>query len=259
MNNYNTDFTFMQVNSKFIFSDMSYQRAVDENRVKRIVANFDENLVNPIKVSYRDGRYYVFDGQHTLAALKLRNHNRDLMVYCKVYKNLTKEKEAILFSQQNGISRAVTSNAKFKALYAANDVEITEMVNLANMAGLKVDFSCSKANNKIIAVAKLYKMFKGTSASEFVQILHTIKSAWNGDSESLCTEIIGGMYIFCTTYRGKFDYKILEKQLSKAPYIQIVSTGKMYKDGGDTRFAIQILSAYNKNLSRNRLKDEFKR
>lgn len=114
-----------------------------------------------------------------------------------------------------------------------------------------------KSCEKLIIIP--FKMFKGTSASEFVQILHTIKSAWNGDSESLCTEIIGGMYIFCTTYRGKFDYKILEKQLSKAPYIQIVSTGKMYKDGGDTRFAIQILSAYNKNLSRNRLKDEFKR
>lgn len=67
---YNRNYEYKQVNSAFIVIDEDYQRELDQNRVKRIVANFNPDLVNPIKVSYRNGKYYVFDGQHTLAALK---------------------------------------------------------------------------------------------------------------------------------------------------------------------------------------------
>jgi hypothetical protein len=90
MDNYNTNYEYKQINSAFILSDPDYQRTLDVNRVKRIVANFNPNLVNPIKVSLRNGKYYVFDGQHTLAALKMKNNNQNLLVECKVYR-LTKE------------------------------------------------------------------------------------------------------------------------------------------------------------------------
>lgn len=259
MNNYTTNYEFRQVNSKYIFSDMDYQRTLDLNRVRKIVANFDKNLVNPVKVSFRDGKYYVFDGQHTLAALKALNHNQDLPVYCKVYTGLTKKQEAQLFSQQNGISRSVKTSAKFKALYVAGDVEIAEMVKLAQTAGFIVDFSESKTPYRIVAVSKLYKIFKETSSSEFLDILNTINAAWNGLTESLSTEILGGMYLFCTKYRGQFNHDLLIKQLSKVAPAQIISYGKMYKDGGDIRYAVQILNAYNKNLSKKRLKDDLLR
>lgn len=45
-----------------------YQKPLNEKRVAQIVAAFDENIANEPKVSYRDGHYYVFDGQHTVAA-----------------------------------------------------------------------------------------------------------------------------------------------------------------------------------------------
>ena len=43
-----------------------YQKPLNEKRVAQIVAAFDENIANEPKVSYRDGHYYVFDGQHTV-------------------------------------------------------------------------------------------------------------------------------------------------------------------------------------------------
>lgn len=47
--------------------DILYQRMIDTNRVARMVKQFNPNLVNPPKVSFRDGKYWVFDGQHTIA------------------------------------------------------------------------------------------------------------------------------------------------------------------------------------------------
>ena len=39
-----------------------YQRDINENRVAKIIANFNETVANEPKVSFRDGKYYVFDG-----------------------------------------------------------------------------------------------------------------------------------------------------------------------------------------------------
>ncbi len=46
----------------------TYQRNFNVNRAKRIAEEFDERIANEPKVSYRDGKYFVFDGQHTIAA-----------------------------------------------------------------------------------------------------------------------------------------------------------------------------------------------
>lgn len=65
------------VNTANIKTD-SYQRGLDRKKVNRIAANFDERIANEPKVSFRDGAFYVFDGQHTIAARKKLNGNQDL-------------------------------------------------------------------------------------------------------------------------------------------------------------------------------------
>ena len=62
-----------------------YQRTLDKKKVDRIVANFDERVANEPKVSLRNGKYYVFDGQHTIAARKKLNGGKDLLILCKVF------------------------------------------------------------------------------------------------------------------------------------------------------------------------------
>ena len=54
--------------SQIIAPREHYQREIKNERVKRIVKDFDERIANEPKVSYRDGKYYVFDGQHTIGA-----------------------------------------------------------------------------------------------------------------------------------------------------------------------------------------------
>ncbi len=95
-------FEYKEINSRFIISDQDYQHQLNTVRVSNINKEFDPDLVNEPKVSFRDGRYYVFDGQHTIALLKLRNGGRDLPILCKVFYGKTKVEEARLFEDQTG-------------------------------------------------------------------------------------------------------------------------------------------------------------
>ena len=258
MDNYNTKYEYKQINSAFILSDPDYQRALDVNRVKRIVANFNPNLVNPIKVSLRNGKYYVFDGQHTLAALKMKNNNQNLLVECKVYR-LTKEQEAELFAQQNGFSRVVGAIYKLKAQYTAKDVDVIDLVNLTAQSGLFIDFCRGRTNNRIVCVAKAYQIYKSTTAGEYVEILRMIKETWGGIPESLSTEILGGVFQFYRKYKGDFKYNTFVRQLSKANVNEIIRDGKAIGNSwkGDIRFTIPIFNHYNKGLRVNKLEPKF--
>ena len=93
MNEPNMIYEMMEINSANLVVPEKYQRKLNSSRVDRIVANFDERIANEPKVSYRDGKYNMFDGQHTSVARKRMNGGKDLMILCKVYRNLTEDEE----------------------------------------------------------------------------------------------------------------------------------------------------------------------
>ena len=73
------------INSSMLESPReAYQRELNTERVHRIAKEFDERIANEPKVSYRDGHYYVFDGQHTVAARKQLNGDKDLVSSVKL-------------------------------------------------------------------------------------------------------------------------------------------------------------------------------
>ena len=88
--------------SKLIYPREIYQRGVERKRVELIAKDFNEYIVNEPKVSFRNGRYYVMDGQHTIEGCILLNGGEDRPILCKVYTGLTMEQEALLFAEQNG-------------------------------------------------------------------------------------------------------------------------------------------------------------
>lgn len=59
--------------SELIVPRDTYQRALHPARVARIAKEFDEQVANEPKISFRDGHYYVMDGQNTIAARKFLN------------------------------------------------------------------------------------------------------------------------------------------------------------------------------------------
>lgn len=253
--NFTTEYEYKQVSTKNILVDPMYQRELNPAKVSQIVSDFDPRLVNAVKVSYREGRYYVFDGQHTMAALKAKHRGQDCMIECKVFYGLTWFDEAHLFLLQNGHSSGVEINAKFRALMNMGDPEVTRMVRLAEKVGITIDFKKSKAQNKIIAISTLFRIFKNNSERDYLDILHIIKSAWGGTPESFSKEILLGVAAFHRVYRGQYKPKKLIDRLTQTSPTAIIREGKVSMATGDKKYARQILNAYNYNASKNRLPD----
>ena len=63
--------------SKLIYPREIYQRGVERKRVELIARDFNEYIVNEPKVSFRNDRYYVMDGQHTIEGCILLNGGED--------------------------------------------------------------------------------------------------------------------------------------------------------------------------------------
>ena len=250
-------FEYKELNTRDIRVDKDYQRNLDNTKVQKIVKNYDPRLVNPPKVSFRDGHYFVFDGQHTLAALIRRNKGRDLPVKCKVYYGLTKIDEMELFIRQNGESSPVSVAEKFRALYKGGDPEITNMVRACEYAGVVCDFTNSRARNKCVCYRTMYKYYKLLGTSRFVTMMTVIRETWNGDGESFSNEIISGYGELFLLYSDMLDIKRLIKKLSGITCNEIIREGRIGLAPGGKKFARIILRQYNNGLKSRGLEDRF--
>src|SRR5699024_7018654 len=167
----------MMINSKMLEVPRgTYQRELNIHRVRKIVARFDPRLVNPPKVSYRNGRYYVFDGQHTVAALKLLNGGKDLMVRCHIYRGLSESEEALLFAQQTGVSAKLTPGARMRALIYGGDLEAMAFFKATESVGLCLDYAQRCGRFRIACIGTAFEEFKRRGPDLYKEALSLIVS-----------------------------------------------------------------------------------
>ena len=76
----------------------AYQRKPDAERIRRIAKKFAIDRMRPVDVSYRDGKYWCFDGQHRVEAYKLMGRKT---VPAVIHYGLDYEKEAAFLSKMH--------------------------------------------------------------------------------------------------------------------------------------------------------------
>lgn len=258
----NVTHEYKNINTKELLVDDMYQRDLDPKRVSRIVKKFDPCLANAIKVSYRDGKYWIFDGNHTKHAMKtVYAKGRDLAVECKVFYGLSRVDEMELFLAQNGESSPVRKAAKLKALFRFGDEDVVDMVRDTEKAGVRLDFTTAQAVNKITAystIQRVYMRFKAhNQRKEYIDMLTVLHNAWDGIPASFMAEVIRGASKFFEVYAGTFKLKDLENSLSRISPVQIIREGKALSTGTttDETYARIILRTYNTGRRSNRLED----
>ena len=252
----NVTYEYRKMSTKELAVDELYQRDIDPKRIAKMVKNYDPCLVNSVKLSYRDSKYWIVDGRHTSVLEKtVRGKGKDVIVDCKVFYGLTRLDEMELFVAQNGDSAAVSANSKLKALYNFGDPDVVGMVTAAQCAGVRIDFTKGQAMNKVTAVKTLLSIYMRVPRDQFLDILNVIREAWGGMPESFCREILTGMEIFYRNYYGEFKAKDLIKSLSKVSPIHIVREGKAVS-AASVNYARVILRIYNSNRTTHRLTDK---
>lgn len=237
---------FTRLPSTVLETDTSYQRRLDMKRVARIVENFDARLVNPVKVSFRDGHYYVFDGAHTLAALKEIHKFDNFPVPCMMFHGLTYEDEAYLFALQRGESKEVAMAARLKALMKSNDVRACDLRRRTDEAGFTLVTGHSSAKGKISCVAKLWKIYN-ISPELYSETLSLLMQAWHGEPWSLSANIVGGMALFLQVYGSEMSRERLLKQLCAADLSGLNKLKDDNSKNNDYTYAYGIFKLYNKH------------
>ena len=149
-------FAYQMVNSALLIPCAEYQRVLHVEKVAHIAENFSEYIANEPKVSYRDGRYFVFDGQNTIEARKTCNGGRDLPIRCKVFYGLSKEHEALLFAVQTGISSELTAGEQLRAKLVAHEENACDFVSVTEDTGVRFALDGIRAPWKIYCIRSAY-------------------------------------------------------------------------------------------------------
>lgn len=237
-----------------IKKDPKYQREIDVARIKKITKNWDDDLVNAPKVSLREnGVYYVFNGQHTLAAWKKRYGNKPIQ--CKVYRGLTEIEEKDLFVKQEGFSKAVGLVDKLRAEFNSGDPEVMDMVRCVQLAGCTIDFDnrTSYTANRVNAVSTAYAVYKEVGHDNFINILDILRRAFFGDQQGFQDGFLKGMKYLFKHYSDKITIKQMVTALQKQPADYYRQKANQFDGSAQVRYAKAFVEQYNKGRRTNRI------
>ena len=257
------EFSFELVNTSEIYA-ADYQRFPRMDRVKEIASKFDWNLVNVIKVSFRDGKYWDFDGDHTVLACKEHNGGKDLCVWCKVYHGMTYEDEAYYFAMQNGKAKDPTLN---ETLYATqktgerfielgtkyeryNGLDRKRYEHLIENAGFTVDYgNGGSIQDTPRCHQTMLDAFKRNEKA-FAATLNVISTCYCGKPDGFEHNLVKGIFLFLDTYMDdkKFKKSRLTTVLSREMPKDFIKNVKASVNDGKYKYARRVLTLYNKGL-----------
>ena len=248
----NCSYAYRKLLSSVLVTDPSYQRKIDAERVQRIVDGFDPRLVNTVKVSNRDGKYYVFDGAHTLAALKRIHNDAAFEVDCKVYQGLTYEDEAYLFALQTGESKDVAFSVRMRAMLISGSAEAKAFRAHTAAAGLSLaEGAGSATKNVVAAIAKAYRLYTSLGADDYEDMLRLIVDTWDGVAWSLTSYILGGVAVFLREYGDDYNRDRFVKRLRGISYEELRDEARrQLRSSSDIAHALAIAKTYNRSGGR---------
>ena len=235
-----------------------YQKPLNEKRVAQIVASFDENIANEPKVSYRDGHYFVFDGQHTVAARIMLNGYKPLKIRCKVYRNLSAEEEALLFAAQTGFAAKPTPGNRLRARIFAKDKDALSFRDATEKCGFLLDVEGSRSDYHIHCINTVMKMYKKLTPEQYSEALDVLRASWNGNANSLLLEVIVAICEFVHVYEGQYNRNALIDALRKIEPQSISRYIKSdFEHPGYRKYVSAIFEIYNKYCGLQKLTVQF--
>lgn len=262
--------------------DHSYQRPIDESRVKRM-GSFNGGLFGRLTVNRRaDRSLWVVDGQHRLA---MARRNGLKHVPCTVYEGWTVPQEAWVFHYKNGLSVKVSAYDQHRAALGHLDPMALEIEAIVAEIGGAIGNRNSPHTGTIDRIScidtlkSIYKIQntpRGRSPvarnsinggpEHLRKTLHVLADMWgnvpyaDGDTKPFHGAVVKGMAIFL--WNAIADANFDEQKLVK--YLRIESPQKlMSMASGRTNMAlsravaISIRQLYNKKAPRNKLSEEW--
>lgn len=185
------------------------QREVTQARVDHLAAHMDLEQIGVPVVNFREGSYWVIDGQHRVEALRACGFT-DETIQCWAYDSLTSEQEAEVFLKQNDVL-VVAAIPKYRAAVHSGRPLECDIDRIVRSVGLVV--SKDKIPGAIGAVGTLSRVY-GRGPGVLARSLRIIRDAY-GDG-GLEAPVIDGIGHLCARYNGDLNEPEAIAKLAKA-------------------------------------------
>ncbi|MPM22640.1 hypothetical protein SDC9_69098 [bioreactor metagenome] len=146
-----------------------YQRT--EDHAASLAKRWDEKKCLPLLVSYRDGKFFVVDGQNRLAAAKLIGQHD---IKC-IINEMSYDDEAIAFARQDDGVKRVTAYQKMCALSKAGEHPYTDIATICENQRIRLVNSRRPGIGECGSASKLLEAYRRSGRDGLIWILTTIR------------------------------------------------------------------------------------
>lgn len=189
------------------------QRPFSKNLGNRIAAALDLDKIGIPIVNYREGVYWLIDGQHRIHGLRENGFVTD-RIDCEVYEGLSDAEAANIF-----IGRAervaIAPYDKFLIACTAGYAKERDILRTVESNGLRL--SRTREDGSIGSVVALAKVYSAFGALVLGRVLRAIKGGFAGDSYAFDGQIIQGLGLAFGRYQN-IDEKDLATRLAATQY-----------------------------------------
>lgn len=232
------------------------QREFKAAHGQKIADNFDLDLAGTFTLSYRDGKYWIIDGQHRFYGLKeyvkeqFGDDWADWTIEAWTHSGLTEAQEAELFLTFNS-SKPVTGVDKFRVSVTADRAVETDINRIVLAHGLRV--AAYKDRGNVLGVASLLASYKRGGGPHLADVLRVLRDAWDGFD--LDAALILAVSDVLSRYAGTVDADRLSCQLGSlkngASGVYQEAARARQQFGGTAREATAsaVVTIYNKGLA----------
>lgn len=239
-----------------------YQRDPRPALQAKIAKAPDVALLGALLVSYRDGAWYLLDGQQRVGGLRQAGWREP--VSCMVYFGLTYQEEAEIFRKFNDDRSGFTAGEILKAKLEAADPDAWALYDSLGELGLGVALNASDVHSRkdiIKAVAALTRVWRnlGRDRERFKRLLWIIQTAWPEDAQRWNGNIMVGLAMFLLRYEDHSDFswaELPERLARSSPAKLMVEARELGSLGATdigTKVGMMILERYNYKRSKKRL------
>jgi hypothetical protein len=188
------------------------QRKFNRAQAEEYSANMDLDKLGIPVVNLRGGVYWILDGQHRIAALKMWFGDSDAgEIPCEVYENLADAEMADIFLGRDD-RRAISVFEKFQVACTAERRRETDIRRTIESQGLKI--SQTREPGCIGAVSALGKVYDRVGSVVLGQVVRTIRDAYGADPQAFDGQLIQGLSLVYNRYNGRTNEKELVQRLS---------------------------------------------
>lgn len=240
--------------------DPTYQRPTNAGRVKKIADSFDAELAGRLVVNLRkNGQYHVVDGQHRLAAMRMR---KIPLVPCIVYEGWTPEREAEVFRLLNTLTKQPTHYERHRAGVRAGHKDSLDIEEIVAAVGCRlIERSHSGGSGKkIAAVLMCYRIYHSRFGGPDLlrRTLSVLSDSFGDQDHAFDGDMVVGVAFFLwrASREGQFDEDHLRQTLQATTPSELMRAASdwlrvtKYKYGA---IAYVIRERYNKGKRSKRL------